>query len=139
MREGGAGSMHLSEQVRLDDGSEDVGGYVFEAPVDDYPGAVDPDVQPTEAIDRAPGQLGYLCFLTDVGRKPQGFGPARVAFVRDLLERWLRARGERQSRAASREGQRGGTSDSARGAGDHHDAIAQVASHAVARTLARTG
>ena len=114
-----ARSVHMAEEVRFHHCPENVRGYVLEAAVGDHSGAVDPDVEPAKALRRSSGELGDLAFVADVCRQPQHLGPEQVALPRDLLERRAGASGERQARAAAGERERGGTSDPARGAGDH--------------------
>jgi hypothetical protein len=116
-----ASSVDLAHQVRLDHGAEDVARRLLEAAVGDHPGRVDPDVDPSEPLSRPGGQGDHGELVANIGRYADRLGAQLRALAGGDREISLAPRGEDQTRAAAREGDRGGSSDSTRSARDHHD------------------
>src|SRR5215218_1170866 len=93
-------------------------------------GVVDPDVDPTEPLDRTSGQLGDCCLVGDISGYGQGLAAGRLALPCQLLEGAGPSCGHYYPCSAFGECKPGCPADPAGGAGDHDHRTVEPLSHA---------
>ncbi|GJE41229.1 hypothetical protein AEGHOMDF_0391 [Methylobacterium soli] len=125
-RQGRIGPVHAAEQVDLDGAAMEVEGCVLIRSEDPGPGIVDPDVDAPERLLGPGRQSLHGPWVGDVGRDHDGLRPPRPAQTRDLLQGFDAAGRQGEAGAVAREGEGGRPADPARGAGDHHDGVAEI-------------
>lgn len=120
VRQHGAGTVDLPEQVRVDDSPVHLGRSVLEPSEGDDGGAVDPCVDTPEGCEGTLGKGLHSALVGDVGRYSEGATARALAFRDHGAQGVPAACGQCHTRLAFGERERGRPADATRRAGHDH-------------------
>ena len=122
-------AVDVAEEVRLDDAAKVDDRRVFEPGEESDGGIVDPDVDPTEALECTTSQLVDSGLVGDVRRHMECLPTPPLAFHRNLTQRPLAACGKNDTRPLLGELERCCFPDAARCTGDDDDEVFHLFPH----------